>query len=1151
MQFVRMPHKNLTCGSAAWLLSALLLWTSAGRAMAAKEPALGTEANVMVEITLRAKRSYTDPFNDVTLDVTFIDPRGQELRVPAFWAGADVWKVRYSSPVVGTHTFRSECSEPRDRGLHGINGKVEIKPYTGQNPLYTHGPLHVAPDHRYLEHADHTPFFWLGDTWWMGLCHRLHWPEEFKQLTADRKAKGFNVIQIVAGLYPDMPAFDPRGANEAGFPWETNYARIRPEYFDAADQRLGYLVEQGFTPCIVGAWGYFMPWMGVEKVKAHWRYLIARYGAWPVVWCAAGEANLPWYLAKGFPYDDRKQVHDWTEVLRFVRDTDPFHRPLTIHPTAIQQYTSRHATDDAGLLDFDMLQTPHGQREAVPVVVKAVRESYAAEPVMPVIDGEASYEMLGDSLPTEWTRRMFWLCLMNGAAGHTYGANGIWQCNRAGQPHGKSPHGGSYGKIPWNEAMHLPGSQQVGLGKKLLEQYPWQRFQPHPEWAAFADGSLLSFEGCQWIWFPEGNPAQDAPVAKRFCRRTFVLPEGKAIERAQLRVSADDWFAARLNGTALGAGEDWHAGRQFEDLARLLKPGTNVLAIVAENKPANVPANPAGLIARLEIRFADGEALKLASDATWLWAKSEASGWDVAEFEDGAWAKAMVVGRYGDAPWGQIGLSNDESYGPQATGIPGVVRVIYVPESQPIMVRRLDPNAAYAATYFDPVSGTKTALRAVQPDAAGLWQCPPPAGLNHDWVLVIESLKSKVQSLKSERAANNALTLDNDQLAWQFDWSGGRLRSVAFENKLSGRRFALSDVRELALNFSAAPERLAQPFVRAADFEVRGARLASPHHAVFDLRSPSVGIDASLHVELAGPTRRKWVEVTNQTGHDLLLLDVQLDDFTIDGTALGSGERQPVFLEGEVFAAIEHPAGVNQADQGRVQLSHYPARRLAPGEVFRSRVALVSVAPPGQAREHFVSYVQAKSIRPQKALSIYTPFGINNQWGGCPTLDDEETLDVLRVLEKWQKKGVRLDYFTMDTGWVDPNSDLTRFRPTCYPKGPGEIVQRVNALGMKFGLWFATSWGRRVVLGLPAGAGRAGAAFHALSAGLPRQGARRVACSVLGPSRITRRSRTRFSITFGRIMSAGSSSMAATTPATTRITATCPAGTPSSRCSST
>jgi len=68
--------------------------------------------------------------------------------------------------------------------------------------------------------------------------------------------------------------------------------------------------------------------------------------------------------------------------------------------------------------------------------VRTVRESYADHPVMPVINGEAAYEMLHDKLPTKWTRQMFWLCMTNGAAGHTYGANGIWQVNRRGQPHG-------------------------------------------------------------------------------------------------------------------------------------------------------------------------------------------------------------------------------------------------------------------------------------------------------------------------------------------------------------------------------------------------------------------------------------------------------------------------------------------------------------------------------------------------------------------------------------------------------------------------------------------------------------------------------------------------------------------------------------------
>ena len=719
-----------------------LVWAGAVLVAAGEEQVLRTEANVMIELTFRASHSYADPFNQVTLDLIVSDPQGRELRAPAFWAGADVWKARYASPLVGTHQFRSECSATQDQGLHGIIGKIEVQPYTGSNPLYAHGPLQVSPNRRYLEHFDHTPFFWLGDTWWMGLCHRLRWPDEFQQLAADRKAKGFNVIQIVAGLYPDMPPFDPRGANEAGCPWETNYARIRPEYFNAADQRVRYLVDQGFTPCIVGAWGYFMPWMGVEKVKAHWRYLIARYGALPVVWCAAGEANLPWYLAKGFPYDDRKQVADWTEVLRFVRATDPFHRPLTIHPTAIQRYTARHATDDPTLLDFDMLQTPHGQGEAVPVTVKAMRESYAAAPVMPVIDGEASYEMLNDSLPTEWTRRMFWLCLMNGAAGHTYGANGIWQCNRPGQPHGASPHGGSYGNIPWNEAMNLPGSRQVGLGKKLLERYPWQRFQPHPEWVASSGESPLSLDDCQWIWFPEGNPAQDAPAAKRYYRRTFVLPEGKPVERARLRVSADDAFAARLNGTMIGTGEDWRVGRQFDGVAPLLKRGTNVLAIMAANKPIDLPANPAGLIACLEIGFAGGESLKLFSDATWRCAKDEVIRWDTADFDDAGWVKALAIGRYGQRPWGQIVPPTGESYRPQAAGIPEVVRVIYVPQAEPIVVRNLGLHTAHSASYFDPVSGALTKLGAVQADAAGLWRCQPPAAINRDWVLVLEAKAS-------------------------------------------------------------------------------------------------------------------------------------------------------------------------------------------------------------------------------------------------------------------------------------------------------------------------------------------------------------------------------------------------------------------------
>jgi hypothetical protein len=722
------------------LLLHLLIALAVPMSVRGADVTTATQTNVMVELSFTTQMPHDDPFNTVTLDAIFTDPSGKTLRVPAFWAGADKWKVRYASPAAGTHRFRTECSDTRDSGLHGKTGTVEIKPYAGTNLFYKHGAIRVAADHRYLEHADGTPFFWLADTWWMGLCHRLHWPDEVQKLAADRKAKGFNVIQIVAGLYPDMPPFDPRGANEAGFPWEEKYARIRPEYFDAADKRLTYLVDQGFSPCIVGAWGYFMPWMGVDKAKQHWRYLIARYGALPVFWCAAGEANLPWYLAKGFPYDDRKQVDEWTEVMRYIRATDPYHRPLTIHPTGIGRLSARHATDDPALLDIDMLQTPHGERWAVGPTVQTVQQSYADKPTMPVIDGEAAYEMLNDSLPTKWTRQMFWLCMTNGAAGHTYGANGIWQCNRPGQPHGPSPYhtgGVGYGRLPWNEAMNLAGSRQVGLGKKLFERFEWQKFVPHPEWAAYAKGDESQPKWGHWIWFPEGNPARDAPAAKRYFRKSIVLPESDHLSRATLWLSADDRFTAFLNGEKIAD----HAGTGTfisVDVTSKLKPGKNVLAIEAENISAAVPANPAGLLGTLRVRIQDGTEHLTFTDNSWKSTNNmdEKRQWTAANFDDRNWKSAQDIGPYGCPPWGQF--SDGSSYGPYATGIAGETRIIYVPESRQVRLLDLRPKANRRVRAFDPTNG-KLSEFDLHADVDGTSTAQKPTGIqSDDWVIVVE-----------------------------------------------------------------------------------------------------------------------------------------------------------------------------------------------------------------------------------------------------------------------------------------------------------------------------------------------------------------------------------------------------------------------------
>ena len=718
------------------LLFALVFLSTLPGAAAAPDPVV-TSANVMVEIGFEAARFHADPFNDITLDVVFTDSTGAAKRVPAFWAGGHAWKVRYVSPLTGSHRYRTECSDPRDAGLQDVRGVVEVKPYVGDNPLYRHGPIRVADDHRHFAHADGTPFFWLGDTWWMGLCRRLHWPDEFQQLTADRKAKGFNVIQIVAGLYPDMPAFDPRGANETGFPWETNYARIRPEYFDAADVRLRYLVEQGLTPCIVAAWGYHLPWLGVDKMKQHLRYVIARYGALPVVWCAAGEVNLPFYQTPGFPYGGQKQTADWANVIRYSRSINVFGRMVTAHPTGLPPLSGRGLFPDQDLLDFDMLQTGHGMRDTLVATVETLRRSYAAKPVMPVINAEVCYEALLGRIPAEIPRLMFWASMMSGAAGHTYGANGLWQVNRRDAPYGKSPGGNNWGTTPWDEAMNLPGSRQLGLTKRLFEEKPWYQCTPHPEWAAFDAAPTVGLSGSDWIWFPEGDPTRDAPAERRYFRRQFTVSADHGVRRAALRVSVDDRFTVYVNGRELGIHADWHSGRIFMGLESLLQAGRNVVAVEAENLPTAGTPNPAGLIAALSIEYADGSRDVVKSDAAWRCAKQKAAGWNVADFDDSAWQSARTLGRYGCGPWGQLG--GEQPYEiPYVMGIPGRLRFVYVPLPQPIEVRQLEPGSRYQATRFDPVTGQRHDLGLAEPDSRGAWRCAAPTPGTHDWVIILE-----------------------------------------------------------------------------------------------------------------------------------------------------------------------------------------------------------------------------------------------------------------------------------------------------------------------------------------------------------------------------------------------------------------------------
>jgi hypothetical protein len=226
-----------------------------------------------------------------------------------------------------------------------------------------------------------------------------------------------------------------------------------------------------------------------------------------------------------------------------------------------------------------------------------------------------------------------------------------------------------------NEPLRQRAVKEIGWAQELARRLA--RSQPAPDLSAelaqlealskrLAEPSGASArvpaepaEALQgWIWYPEGRPTEDAPAAARFFRCRFEAPTGG--RAAELRIAADDVCEVFLNGTRVGAHDTWQRTAVFS-VGALLKPGRNVLAVRAENKPAP-SKNPAGLIARLTMTLATGKQAAVVSDSSWRSAKDEQPQWEQAAFDDSTWKPAIVAAPFGEGPWGRIaGLSRLDS----------------------------------------------------------------------------------------------------------------------------------------------------------------------------------------------------------------------------------------------------------------------------------------------------------------------------------------------------------------------------------------------------------------------------------------------------------------------------------------------------------
>jgi len=155
----------------------------------------------------------------------------------------------------------------------------------------------------------------------------------------------------------------------------------------------------------------------------------------------------------------------------------------------------------------------------------------------------------------------------------------------------------------------------------------------------------LSLASSSWIWHPDENGATKAAAGTKYFRRVIQV-DGATPIAASMLVSADNSYVLWINGKKVQEGSNWQTPDQFT-ITEYLKQGDNVIALSVNNSEAS----PAGLIAAVHIRYANGKTQSISTDSSWLAGNQEVAGWrDSAKTPEG-WKAARVLGPASMAPW--------------------------------------------------------------------------------------------------------------------------------------------------------------------------------------------------------------------------------------------------------------------------------------------------------------------------------------------------------------------------------------------------------------------------------------------------------------------------------------------------------------------
>ena len=150
----------------------------------------------------------------------------------------------------------------------------------------------------------------------------------------------------------------------------------------------------------------------------------------------------------------------------------------------------------------------------------------------------------------------------------------------------------------------------------------------------------------RWIWNAKGNRPQET----LYFSKQFQLKE--LPQSAEIFFTCDDKVEFFLNGHSIGSTDLW-SKPVTSPIKKHFRKGVNFLTAKASNG-----GGPAGLIAQLSLKSKNGKVQHILSDQSWKFVSQlpnpQAKDWHTQALPNAQ--SVVVVGKYGDGPWGNLGL---------------------------------------------------------------------------------------------------------------------------------------------------------------------------------------------------------------------------------------------------------------------------------------------------------------------------------------------------------------------------------------------------------------------------------------------------------------------------------------------------------------